>query len=178
LNDGEHELSIVSRQNGVDLRSNPVSVFVDCTPPSVVSLQVAEDLNQDGCVNSQERANFNSSGDNATFNLSFEVEGIEDGARVSVRALPEQRSLGQAEIIEGRGALSGITLEPGEYQLYLSGSDAVGNELPSTDSDAFVFLPLLVDMVVPELVLLRLVLDQCLGFDDDLETRDGAQYQL
>jgi hypothetical protein len=177
LNDGEHELSIVSRQNGVDLRSNPVSVFVDCTPPSVVSLQVAEDLNQDGCVNSQERANFNSSGDNATFNLSFEVEGIEDGARVSVRALPEQRSLGQAEIIEGRGALSGITLEPGEYQLYLSGSDAVGNELPSTDSDAFVFLPLLVDTVAPEPVLLRPALDQCLGFDDDLEIRDGAQYQ-
>ena len=177
LSDGEHDLSIVSRQNGVDLRSNPVSVFVDCTPPSVVSLQIAEDLNEDGCVNSQERANFNSAGDNATFNLSFEVEGLTDGSRVSVRALPEERSLGQAEVIEGRGALSGITLEPGEYQVYLSGSDAVGNELPGTDSSAFVFIPLLIDTVAPEPVLLRPTLDQCLGFDDDLEARDGAQYQ-
>ena len=138
LSEGEHELSIVARENGVDLRSASISVRSDCSAPSTVSLEIAEDLNADQCINAQERSNSTSASASATFTVDFEVTGISDGGTVTVRSLPGQNSLGIAEITEGRGSLSNVTLPPGSYSIYLSGIDEVNNTFPSVGSDEFV----------------------------------------
>ena len=177
LSDGEHELSIVARENGVDLRSNSISVKTDCTAPRTVSIQIAEDLNADQCINSQERANFDSNGSNAIFNIDFEVNGIADGRSVIVRALPGQQSLGAAEVTEGRGVLNNINLPSGEYFLYLSGIDEVGNTLPSIEADDFQSIPLLIDTQAPTPSLLQPLANQCINIANDLEPQAGAQYQ-
>lgn len=177
LTDAEHELSIVARENGVDLRSAPISIRSDCTAPTIVSIEIAEDLNADQCINAQERANSSSAGTSATFNVDFEVTGIPDGGMVTLRTLPGQRSLGLAEVTEGRGSLSNLTLTPGEYSLYLSGLDLVNNSFPTIDSDHFISTPLLIDTQAPSPELLQPSAGQCINIEDDLEAQPGAQYR-
>lgn len=176
LSDGEHQLRLVSRENGVNLSSNPISVIVDCTPPQVLELNVSEDLDGDSCINSQERLNYNSVGPNATFNVNFEVSGLDDNQRVTLRATPGQLSLGQAVITEGRGSLQNISLPPGDYQLYLTGTDRVGNTLPQIGSPDLIANTLKIDTASPVPTLLRPNVNECLGQDDDLEAGGNAQY--
>jgi hypothetical protein len=176
LNDGDHELRLVARENGVDLSSSSISVFVDCSPPEVIGISVAEDLDDDSCINSQERLNYNSVGPNATFNVNFEVSGFDDGQRVTLRGTPGQLSLGQAVISEGRGSLQNVSLPPGDYQLYLTGVDRVGNTLPQIGSPNLVAYTLKIDTTTSAPILLRPNPNECLGQDDDLEVGGDAQY--
>ena len=177
LSDGEHEISLVARENGVDLRSNTISVLSDCTAPNVVEITIAEDLNTDQCINAQERTNASSSGSSASFTVDFQVNGIEDTRLVRLFSLPGQVPLGSAELSEGRGTISNVNLPQGEHFLYLTGTDLVGNSLPNQDNDDFAPLLLMIDTEAPVPELLRPIANQCINIADDLEEQAGAQYQ-
>ena len=177
LSDDEHEISLVARDNGVDLRSNTISVLSDCTVPNVVEINIAEDLNADQCINAQERINVTSSGSNASFTVDFQVNGIGDNRLVRLFSLPGQIPLGSTELSEGRGSISNVNLPQGEHFLYLTGTDIVGNPLPNQDDEEFAPLLLLIDTEAPIPELLRPTANQCLSIADDLEPQAGAQYQ-
>jgi hypothetical protein len=177
LGDGEHDISIVARENGVDLRSNTVSILTDCTSPSVIEMTIAEDLNVDQCINAQERVNFNSTSQSATFTVDFRIDGIENDQRIRVFSIPGQNLLGVVDLVEGLGSLPNVTLAQGEHFIYLSGSDSVGNPLPNLLDDDFEPLPLIIDTEAPTPSLVRPTINQCLNIADDLEPQDGAQYQ-
>ena len=177
LSDGQHDISLVARENGVDLRSNTISILSDCTAPNVVEISIAEDLNDDQCINAQERINASASSRNASFTVDFQVNGIEDNRLVRVFSLPGQVPLGSVEISEGRGSISNVNLPQGEHFIYLAGTDVVGNSLPNQNDESFAPLVLLIDTEAPTPELLRPMANQCLNIADDLEPQAGAQYQ-
>lgn len=168
LNAGEHTLRLVSRVDGALVSSEPLSVLADCTPPVVQELVVEQDLDQDGCVNSLERGNAGSAASSATMNVRYAVQGLEDGAIISLRSLPGQILLDQQPINGGVGIFEGVTLAPGSVTLYLSARDAASNPLPGPTSSGFVGLPIRVDTSAPLPSLLSPDTSVCLNSEVDL----------
>ena len=177
LDDGEHELVFVVGQNDQEIQSNPVSIYADCFGPQPLSLVLNNDQDQNGCINEQERLNQGAFTLNASVNLNFEVEGMEEGSVVSLRALPGERLLAQGIVSDGQGDFIGVTLTPGLHELYLTGRDRALNSMPTFDSPRFNPLTVRVDTLVPQPTLIAPQAGQCLGIDDDLNrTLSGLQF--
>ena len=176
LGEGTHDLTVAARF-GDTTRSVAVRVRADCQAPTVASIAVAE-AGADACVNRQERLNPADVGDTAAVNVSFAVAGIEDGRFVDVRRAPGATRLTRVAV-NGGVATGRITLATNQsYDLYLTGTDAVGNALPAFEPGVN-GSTIRVDTRAPAPRLLNLVANGCLNNSRDLSAGDaGLQYSV
>ncbi|MEE2644205.1 MAG: FG-GAP-like repeat-containing protein [Myxococcota bacterium] len=176
FSNGVHEFALVGVLNDQVTRSNISRVLVDCEAPEITSIELAEDLDENSCINRQERLNLGSEAGEAVFTVNFESTGIEDGQSLSLRKVNLARVLGVAEVQGNRGTINNVQLSPGVHQLYLVGGDAAGNPLPRIDGGEPRFLSFTIDTSAPSPTLDRLVEGQCLGVIAD-EAPDAPALQ-
>lgn len=177
LAEGGHSLTLVARSGATLLRSAAVPVYSDCSPPATVSLNVAEDVDGNACLNRLERSNPDAVNSNATFTVDYLVVGLSDGAPVTLKVLPGARTLGQSQVSLGRGVFSGVSLAEGEHSLYLVAQDRAQNPIAGPTDAGFFARALRVDVTAPAPALLELAANECLGVADDLNvTAPHLQY--
>lgn len=175
LQDGAHSLTLVADGEPLAL-SEAVNITADCTAPTVRSITVVEDADQNGCLNRRERQNPDALA-NSRFSIEFEVEGIEDGRLVGVRFLPGEVLIQRVPVMGGRGQVT-ANLVAGQYSLYLRGDDAAGNTLPLATDPNLPRSDLRIDITPPAPTLVNLVPQVCLNAADDEGAADGLQYRL
>ena len=173
LVDGVHNVTFVG-VFGERIESAPIEFNVDCSSPSVASLTLVNDENQDGCINAMERQNSGAPGTNARFGVQVQTVGMEDGQ--TVRLLTEDgTSRGSVALVDNQGVVT-IDLGEGQRSLTVSGRDAAGNALPA-DGDDLVSLGVQIDTTPPTPALTNLVQAACLNAASDVnEGVDGLQY--
>ena len=161
LPDGEHQLTAVSLEANA-FSSEAIALTVDCTPPSVQRLVLVED-DGDGCINGGEAGEVDANGAYA-MTLRATVEGMPEGQPVTAWRLPENEII-NAGVVNAGVATIDLVLPEGEHSVYVTGSDAAGNDSPGPD-DALQ-LAVRVDVRAPEPQLLGLVPDSCLNATAD-----------
>ncbi|MGC6416095.1 MAG: FG-GAP repeat domain-containing protein [Bradymonadia bacterium] len=173
LVDGVHNVTFVG-VFGERIESAPIELNVDCSSPSVASLTLVNDENQDGCINAMERQNSGAPGTNARFRVQVQTVGMEDGQ--TVRLLTEDgTSRGSVALVDNQGVVT-IELGEGQRSLTVSGRDAAGNALPG-DGDDLVSLGVQIDTTPPTPALTNLVQAACLNAASDVDAGvDGLQY--
>ena len=161
----EHTLSVVGRFGEV-VESPSITVRADCEAPSVVSITVPQ-AGDDGCVNRRERTEPGRVGNAAAFFVDFQSEGIEEGVVLELQSVPDIS--GPAILTEvaadGTGRFE-IDVNPGVYNFFVTGADAVGNRLPGFENEGVVTRRIEVETVAPTPTLDELAEGVCLNADD------------
>lgn len=170
--DGRHALTVVSTDAN-PFSSEPITLTVDCTPPSVTALSVVQD-DASGCVNANEAGEADENG-NYALTVQVNVDGIDDGDIVAVRALQQDDVLLNTGTVEGGVATVDVLLAEGDYVIYATATDSVGNPTPAADEALQVSFA--VDVTAPTPELVGLVADACLNAGDDADgAADDLQY--
>ena len=178
LSEGVHTLTAVG-VFGERVEATPLTVRVDCAPPTVESLTIQEDVNDDGCLNRHERADPGRVANTSAFSVLVETTGIDDGGRVQLRRDPGGAVVGNIEIEGGAGRFDIPQSGAGEFSYWIAGADAVGNALPAPGEPGVVMRPLKLDPFTPAPLLLNVAAASCLGIAADADGDvGGLQYQV
>lgn len=177
LADGVHTLTVVG-QFGQRVVSEPITVVADCSAPTVQTITVDQDANADACINRAERTNAASVSDRAQFQVTVNVDGVEDGRVVRVRRVGNNNELLAAGNVSNGAVTVSVDLAPGAYTLYATGADAAGNSLPAVGSAGAISRPVRVNTVVPTPSVVNLAPNTCLNAAADAEAGGQLQYGL
>ena len=164
MNHGMHDLTVTG-MFGERIDSAAVSFTADCMAPSVTRVTVPQ-AGGDACINRAERNAPERVADDAAFAVDVEFEGVEAGVMLTLRgepALPGEAPMAAVDV-DGH-AIFAADMPEGVYQLYVEGTDAAGNPLPTVGEGA-VTGTFTVETTAPTPTFTNAIEGQCLNAAD------------